>query len=314
MEKYIRFKDNINLWYEEMKRYGLKEEEVKALEPYFLKSYGVPPSQEQLMTMLMDKNICNFSLAEANAARKIVGKKQMNKIPQLHEDELSKAKSDNLGQYVWDCGVGPQMGYSFSIIHALAYSFIGYQTAYIATNWNPIYWDTACLVVNSGSLEDENQDKEVGTDYGKIAKALGEIIAAGVNISLVDINESDYGFKPDVKNNQILFGMKALGYVGADVVDRIKEGRPYSSLKDFMNRCKLNKTAMVNLIKGGAFDNLEQDWAKQINIEPRFLAMAYYLSIVSEPKKRLTLQNFNGLIQQGLLPDELDFHKKLFEV
>ena len=311
MEKYIRFKDNINLWYEEMKRYGLKEEEVKALEPYFLKSYGVPPSQEQLMTMLMDKDICNFSLAEANAARKIVGKKQMNKIPQLHEDVLSKAKSDNLGQYVWDCGVGPQMGYSFSIIHALAYSFIGYQTAYIATNWNPIYWDTACLVVNSGGLEDN--EKENGTDYGKIAKALGEILSANIKISLVDINKSDYSFRPDVERNQILFGMKALGYVGADVVDKIKEGRPYSSLKDFMNRCKLNKTAMVNLIKGGAFDNLEQDWAKQINIEPRFLAMAYYLSIVSEPKKRLTLQNFNGLIQQGLLPDELDFHKKLFE-
>ena len=312
MEKYIRYKENINLWYEEMRRYGLKEEEMKTLEPYFLKSYGVPPSQEQLMTMLMDENICNFSLAEANAARKIVGKKQMNKIPQLHEDVLTKAKSHNLGQYVWDCGVGPQMGYSFSIIHALAYSFIGYQTAYIATEWNPIYWDAACLVINSGSLENEDEGKEVGTDYGKIAKALGEIIAAGVNISLVDINKSDYGFKPDVKNNQILFGMKALGYVGADVVDKIKEGRPYSSLKDFMNRCKLNKTAMINLIKGGAFDNLESDWAKQINVSPRILAMTYYLSVVSEPKKRLTLQNFKGLMKQDLIPDELDFQRKVF--
>ena len=43
-----------------------------------------------------------------------------------------KAKSKALGQYVWHCGVGPQMGYSFSIIHALAYSFIGfYQTGEI---------------------------------------------------------------------------------------------------------------------------------------------------------------------------------------
>ena len=311
MEKYIRFKENINLWYEEMKRYSLTEEEVNALEPYFLKSYGVPPSQEQLMTMLMDKDICNFSLAEANAARKIVGKKQMDKIPDLHNKILDTAKSNNLGQYVWDCGVGPQMGYSFSIIHALAYSFIGYQTAYIATNWNPIYWDTACLVVNSGSLEDN--EKENGTDYGKIAKALGEILSANIKISLVDINKSDYSFRPDVERNQILFGMKALGYVGADVVEKIKEGRPYSSLKDFMNRCKLNKTAMINLIKGGAFDNVTSDWAKQVNVSPRILAMVYYLSIVSEPKKRLTLQNFNGLIQQGLLPEELDFHKQLFE-
>ena len=96
------------------------------------------------------------------------------------------------------------MGYSFSVIHALAYSFIGAQTLYIATNWNPIYWNTACLIVNSGSLEDNTEETIVGiyeperediedgatfedlpdrsgkikrtsnTDYAKIAKAIGE--------------------------------------------------------------------------------------------------------------------------------------------
>ena len=297
------------------------------------------------MLYLMDKNICSFTLAEANSARKIIGKKLMNKIPELKEKVFSSAKSKALGQYIWDCGVTYQLGYSFSIIHALAYSFIGYQTAYIATNWNPIYWDTACLVVNSGSLEEEdnelnnqienyiarfgddlsqedyedllkannkNKKKETGTDYGKVAKALGEIIAAGIKVSLVDINKSDYGFKPDVNNNQILFGMKALSYVGQDVVNKIKENRPYESLKDFMSRCYLNKTAMINLIKGGAFDELERPWAKQLNISPRILAMVYYLSVVSEPKKRLTLQNFNGLIERGLIPEELDFQRRLF--
>ena len=46
MEKYIRFPRIINLWYQEMKEFGLTEEEVEALKPYFLKSHGVPPSQE----------------------------------------------------------------------------------------------------------------------------------------------------------------------------------------------------------------------------------------------------------------------------
>ena len=74
MDKYIRFKNNIDLWYNEMTNYGLTKEEQKTLEPYFKNSYGVPPSQEQLMEMLMDKNICDFGLGEANAARKIVGR------------------------------------------------------------------------------------------------------------------------------------------------------------------------------------------------------------------------------------------------
>lgn len=110
MEKYIRFKNNLDLWYREMDAAGLNKEEQVALEPYFKSSYGVPPSQEQLMLMLMDKNICGFTLAEANSARKIVGKKQMSKIPELHRMILEKASSEKLGKYVWENGVGPQMG------------------------------------------------------------------------------------------------------------------------------------------------------------------------------------------------------------
>ena len=108
------------------------------------------------------------------------------------------------------------MGYSFSIIHALAYSFIGVQTLYLATHWNPIYWNTACLIVNSGSLEEndnieivsiyekENEDYEYEdlpdrsgkkkiektTDYAKLAKAIGDITSRGIKVSLIDINKS----------------------------------------------------------------------------------------------------------------------------
>jgi DNA polymerase-3 subunit alpha len=67
------------------------------------------------------------------------------------------------------------MGYSFSIIHALAYSFIGMQTLYLGVYY-PIYWNTAYLIVNSGALggdEDDDGDKQDGTDYKKVAKAIG---------------------------------------------------------------------------------------------------------------------------------------------
>lgn len=110
MDKYVRFKNNINLWYDEMDRAGLTKKEQEVLKPYFLKSHGVPPSQEQLMMMLMDKDICNFTLAEANGARKIVGKKLMSKIPELKEKILNQAASTNLGRYIWENGIGPQMG------------------------------------------------------------------------------------------------------------------------------------------------------------------------------------------------------------
>ena len=40
--------------------------------------------------------------------------------------------------------------------------------------------------------------------------------------------------------------------------------------------------------------------------------MTYYISKVCEAKKRLTLQNFNGLIEHSLIPEELDLQKRTF--
>ena len=326
MDKYVRFKKNLHLWYDEMRRYGLTKEQQAVLEPYFKPFYGVPISQEVLMRMVMDEKTCGFSLKEANELRKVLAKKQVQKIPLMKDKIIERAKTPQMGKYIWECGAGPQMSYSFSILHATAYSYIGYQTAYIATKWNPIYWNTACLVVNSGSLEeddieffeDEDGDiigsgkKEATTDYAKLATALGEIIGQGIKVSLVDINKSDYSFKPDVDNNQILFGMKALSNINTATIDEIKAHRPYVSLKDFMNKCNLKKTAMISLIKGGAFDNLETDWAAAANVNPRILVMAYYISKISEPKSRLTLQNFNGLMERQLIPPSLNKQKDIF--
>lgn len=302
MEKYVRFKNDISLWYKEMDQQGLTKEEQKNLEPYFLSSYGVPPSQEQMMKILQDPKICGFTLAEANTARKIVGKKQMNKIPELRDQVYNQATSEALGKYVWTYGIGPQMGYSFSIIHALAYSFIGMQTLYLATHFNPVYWNTAYLIVNSGAIDEEDGEQ---SDYTKIAKAIGEIRNAGIKVSLVDINNSDFGFKPDVKNNQILFGLKGLANVNNDFIKTIIDNRPYVSLVDFLNRAHPNKQAMISLIKGGAFDEFSS----------RMEAMIQYIWLTCDKKKRLTLQNLPGLIRHDLIPDEERFimPRRVFE-
>lgn len=138
-ERYKRMKDNIYLWYDEMDRWKLTKEEQKILEKYCLNSYGTPAQQEDMMKILMDDKICGFTLAEANDARKICAKKQMNRIPELHQKILNKATSQNLGEYVWAVIVNIQLGYSFSEIHALAYSFIGLQTIYLATYFDPVY-------------------------------------------------------------------------------------------------------------------------------------------------------------------------------
>ena len=228
---------------------------------------------------------------------------------------------------------------SFSVIHALAYSFIGVQTIYLAINWNPIYWNTACLIVNSGSLEEqenveivsiyEKEDFETytyedlpdrsgkkkiekTTDYTKLANAIGDITSKGIKVSLIDINKSGFSFEPDEENNEILFGLKGVNKIGGPVINQIINNRPYTGIIDFMKKCPLNKTQMISLIKSGAFDKIDNHWASKLCKQPRYAIMAYYISLISEPKNRLTLQNFNGLIQKKIVPNSLIYEQKTF--
>lgn len=92
---------------------GLSDAEVKILEPHYLPAYGTPNSQEQLMLIVMDENICGFSLAEANTLRQTIGKKLMERIPEMRELIKSKAASPALGEYIWTTAALPQLGYSF---------------------------------------------------------------------------------------------------------------------------------------------------------------------------------------------------------
>lgn len=62
---------------------------------------------------------------------------------------------------------------------------------------------------------------------------------------------------------------------------------------------------MVNLIKAGAFDKLEN--------KPREEIMQDFLGEVSGTKTRLTMQNFNALIDGGFVPEELDDSARFYK-
>lgn len=110
VNRYIRLKNNIDLWYQEVRQWGLTENEIKILEPYYLPRCGVPAMQEDLMKVCMDKNIAHFTLKEANMARKIVAKKKMDQIGELKEKFISQCARPLFGEYVWKTTMGPQMG------------------------------------------------------------------------------------------------------------------------------------------------------------------------------------------------------------
>ena len=291
-DRYARIqKAGLGVFDAEMRQAGLDDRMIKLMHKHCDQYWGCCAIQEQMMMLLMD--VAGFTLGEANNARKIVGKKQMSKIPELREQVYGRFDRVQSANYFWENAIAPQLGYAFSLNHSLPYSFVGMQSIYFVVNFNPIYWNTACLIVNSGATDEEAGGQ---TDYGKIAKAIGDITNAGIKVSLANINKSSFGFAPDVENNQILFGLKGMLNVGDDVVAAIIANRPYASPKDFLQRVKPSKQAMISLIKGGAFDDMED----------RKFVMAWYLWETCDKKSRITLQNMGGLIKHGLLPEKTE--------
>ncbi len=344
LNKFARFKNDISLWYKEMENYDLTKEEMKILEPVVKISYGICESQEKFMELVQLPECGGFSLTWADKLRKSIAKKNPKAFLELQDEYFKVIKEKGLDEkfckYVWNVLVCTSKGYGFNASHTLAYSLIALQEMNLAYRFPIIFWNCACLISDSGGnegieedeaeeaieetyidcveeFEDDNDDDEDDeevikekkkkkktktTNYGKISSAIGKMKMSGIDVAPPDINKSTYTFSPDVEKSIIRFGMSGIVKVGEDIVKSIIENRPYSSIDDFLSKVKINKPQMINLIKAGAFD----EFGNRENL------MQYYVSEISDTKKRITLQNMKMLIDFGLIPDEYDLQRRVF--
>lgn len=147
--------------------------------------------------------------------------------------------------------------------------------------------------------------KKVKTvDYGKIATAIGRFKNFGITVAPPNINSSSFTFTPVVETNTILYGLRGIARISTDLVNEIISKRPFSSMADFLSRININRLSMVNLIKCGAFDEIENKTREEI--------MDNYIASVSDHKDKLTLQNMNEIIQRELIPQNMSYLKTLY--
>ena len=349
LNKFARFKADINLWYDEMARYGLTEDEMKILEPIVKLSYGICESQEGFMQLVQMPECGGFDLSWADRLRKSIAKKNPADYEKLQTEYFARVEEKGLSKklcnYVWNVLVATSRGYGFNKSHTLAYSLIALQEMNLAFHYPVIYWNTACLISDSGGAErddselgqdeeredlwfveaesvveefveeddeeDEEDEEEVtvkkkkktrSANYGKIASAIGKMKSEGVEIVSPNINKSSFTFSPDAETNTIRFGLSGITRIGEELIQNIIENRPYESVEDFLKKVKINKPQMVNLIKAGAFDDFGD----------RFGLMAKYIESISDKKNRITLQNMKMLIDFGLIPDEFDLERRVY--
>jgi len=325
LEKFVRYKNNISEWYRDMKKFGLNKEQIKIMERHLLQDNGVCSSQERMMLLTMDSNIAGFGVIESNKLRKGVAKKQQKLIDDAKTMFFEWGKKANAPQilldYIWNEQIALQLGYSFSILHAVAYTIILIQQLNLVYYYPPIYWNTAVLMVESGAVDRETcedsdiEAKERTTNYGEIAKAIGKLQSKDINVSLPYINKAEQGFLPDEQNNEIIFGFKGIMKINNETAQTIMQNRPYKNLKDFHERLvlikkettlKTGKSQMrslvaegqtIMLIKAGSFDKIEN--------KPREEILEDYLRLLNPSKTKLNSKDISKIAELGIIPIEL---------
>jgi DNA polymerase-3 subunit alpha len=172
-ETFARFKNDIKEAYKEMDDWGVPKKDQIILERV-LKPYSfVADTQEAVMSISRIPELTSFTVAEAHKLRKAIGKKSKKVMAETKElfykKGIENGVSTNTLDYIWNVQVRRQEGYAFSILHCIAYTFIALQELVLYTQYPSIYWNTACLTVNAGSAdtEDENE-KNKSTNYGKL--------------------------------------------------------------------------------------------------------------------------------------------------
>jgi len=321
IDTFVKFKEDLSLWYEEMDAYGLTKDEQVIFEKHLKMVNGVADSQEKAMLLTMDGQIAGFDLYQSTKLRKSISKKKKEAAEEIKviffEQGLKNGIRKQVLDYAWH-QIERMLGYSFSDPHVLAYTIIAFIQLNIFSKYNPIYWQTACLTVNSGSQELEEDDKKKDKNYGKVAEAIGKMKNYGVNIALPDINYANISFTPDADNNRIVYSLKGVSGMNDQTAKTIIENRPYSSFDDFYNRLYieqpisqdengntvtgrlLQKKHVLSLIKAGAFNSFDTP----IEIMKQFVFKEI------DKKETLNMQNIKSIIRLGLL-DKPEYKKYL---
>ncbi|MFD1362246.1 DNA polymerase III subunit alpha [Lentibacillus salinarum] len=257
------------------------------LEPILKKTYGVLIYQEQIMQIA--HQIAGFSLGQADILRRAVSKKDQRVMDEQQaafiEGCLANGYSERIAEEIFQWIV-KFSNYGFNRSHAVAYSKIAYQLAYLKTHYPAAFF--AELLSSAGGQQD------------KLTLYIKELTELGLGLVPPSINKS-FG-KYSVENRQIRMGFMAIKGIGRQVINEIIQVRRegvFKSLFDFCLRVSLtviNRRTMETLIMAGAFDDLYANRASLL------------ASLDQAMEQGELFKEFSG--QSSLFQDKLDLEER----
>ena len=228
-----------------------------SLKPILSGTYGCIVYQEQVIKIFQE--LAGYSLGQADMVRRAMSKKKAKDVEREREAFLHGDAARNIrgcvangipeatAQAIYD-EIYDFANYAFNKAHAVSYAVVAYQTAYFKCHYTKEYMAALLTSVL------DNSDK--------VAEYIAECRECSISLLPPDVNRSYDGFT--VEEGGIRFGLVAIknigrGFIQALVRERDKGGL-FSSFQDFCERMfdcgDMNKRAVENLIKAGAFDTM----------------------------------------------------------
>ena len=228
----------------------------ESLRPILEVTYGCIVYQEQVIEIF--RSLAGFSLGQADNIRRAMSKKKhkvidAERIAFVHGDPergiegavargIPEAVADSIYDEILDFA-----SYAFNKAHAVSYAIVVYRTAYMKRHYPQQYMAALLTSILDNSA--------------KVAEYIAECRDMGIKLLPPDVNASGANFTVDGKN--IRYGLVAIkgigwGAIESMVAERTADG-PFEDFEDFCRRMhgkELNKRAVENLIKAGAFDSM----------------------------------------------------------
>ncbi|GAB3065193.1 DNA polymerase III subunit alpha [Virgibacillus ainsalahensis] len=261
------------------------------LAPILKKSYGVLIYQEQIMQIA--NKIAGFSLGRADILRRAVSKKQQNVMDEQREAFINGCLDNGYDKevakeiFAW---IIKFSNYGFNRSHAVAYSKISYQLAYLKAHYPANFF--AELLSSVANQQD------------KVDAYIKEMKDVNLDLLPPSINKSFGRFS--VESGAIRIGLLMIKGIGNQVIKeviQVRKSGPFKNLFDFCLRVSLkvvNRQALELLIIAGAFDETFSNRASLL------------ASLDSAIEQGELFREFND--QVGLFQDKIELEANYVEI
>ncbi|EOL41860.1 DNA polymerase III subunit alpha [Enterococcus phoeniculicola] len=240
----------------------------ESLKEILSNTYGIIVYQEQIMQVA--SKMAGFSLGQADILRRAISKKKKDVLDEQRRNFVSgsvkQGHTEKKANEIYDY-IERFADYGFNRSHAFAYSFVGFQMAYLKVHYPAPFYGALLHSVRHHST--------------KMKEYINEARKQKLEIVPPSINQSNYSFT--VKSaHQLLFGFSGIkgirrDFIQAIIDERKAEGR-YKSFDQFLLR-------------------LDKKWLKTEYLEP-MISIGVFDELV--PNRRQLLKELDGKIQNVL--------------